>query len=348
MHLQTLRIVDANCNRISEGLRFLEDTARFLIDDVDLSQQLRKMRHDRVKSLAKFGVALLSERNSESDVGINIDLVSQQQDLPSLVTANSRRVEEALRVIEEIAKLPEISPTLDSNEFKQARFDLYTLERKLSSKILRLDKMARFTGLYVIIDTQALGTRDAVDTASKAIRGGAKVIQLRDKHHDKGEILTLAQKLNVLCYKSEAIFIMNDNLDIALACDADGLHIGQTDLPISVARKELPIDKIIGCSTITPDQALKAETEGADYIAAGSIFPTPTKEDTVVIGIEGLRQIKQVISTPLVAIGGINKGNIVEVMAAGTDSAAVISAIINQEDIERATRELVAQIEQKT
>ena len=342
---QTLRIIDANCNRISEGLRFLEDIARFLLDDAILSQQLKATRHSLVRNLSKFGAALLSERNSEGDVGAKIESVSQQQDLPSLITANARRVEEALRVIEELAKLPEISPVLHSKDFEQARFSIYTLERMILSKVLRQDKIARLTGLYAIIDTQTLGLKDEVDAASKAIHGGAKIIQLRDKHHGKGELLAIAQKVRDLCHKSDTLFIINDHLDIALGADADGLHIGQADLPLMAARKELPVDKIIGCSTATLNQALKAEAEGADYIAVGSIFPSPTKGSTTAIGIEQLCQIRQAISIPIVAIGGINSDNISQVIAAGANSAAVISAILTQQNIEQATRQLVAGIE---
>ncbi len=345
---QTLRIIDANCNRIGEGLRFLEDIARFLLNDAHLTQQLKTMRHNLVKNLSKFNVALLSERNSKSDVGINIELTSQQQDLPSLITANAKRVEEALRVIEELAKLPDLSSELHSKDFEQARFNLYTLERELSSKVLRRQKIERLTGLYVIIDTQTLGQRDEIDAASKAIHGGAKVIQLRDKHHDKGELLTVAQKLKDLCCKSKVLFIVNDHLDIALAVDADGLHIGQDDLPLSVIRKELAIDKIVGLSTHTLAEAQKAETEGVDYIAVGSIFSSPTQKSARAAGLEHLRQVRQTISIPIVAIGGINKENIAEVIIAGADAAAVISAVIAQENIEAAARQLVKEIDEKT
>jgi len=344
---QTLRIIDANCNRVSEGLRLLEDIARFLLNDAALCQQLKSMRHSLVRSLSEFGTGLLSERNSEGDVGVNIESNRQRQDLPSLVTANAKRVEEGLRVIEELAKLPEISPVLHSEDFERARFKLYRLERSLLSKVLRQQKIARLTGLYVIIDTELLGLKNEVDAASKAIRGGARIIQLRDKHHSKGELLSIAQKLKDLCHKSDALLIINDHLDIALAADADGLHIGQGDLPLSVVRRELPLDKIVGCSTTTSAQAMRAEADGADYIAVGSIFTSPTKRDATVIGLEGLRQIKQGISIPLVAIGGINKDNIAQVMAAGADSAAVISAVLAQQNVERATRQLVTEIGQK-
>jgi len=341
---QTLRIIDANCNRIGEGLRFLEDVARFLLNDASLSHQLKAMRHNLVKSLSQFGPALMSERNAETDVGIGTE-ISHQQDLLSLVTANARRVEEALRVVEELSKLPDLSSALHSKDFETARFNLYTLQRELLSRLTRQQKIKQLTGLYVIIDTQTLGFKGEVDAARKAINGGARVIQLRDKQRSKGELLAIAKKLADLCRKSNVLFIVNDYLDIALASEADGIHIGQDDLPLSVIRKELPVDKVIGLSTSTLAEAQKAEAEGVDYIAVGSIFSSPTKPKATVVGLERLRQIGKAISIPIVAIGGINRQNIGEVMATGADSAAVISAVLNQKDIESAARQLVKEIE---
>jgi len=343
---QTLRILDANCNRIGEGLRFLEDVARFLLNDAAVSHQLKTMRHNLVKSLNKFGTAMLSERDAAADVGFGTQ-ISQHQDLPSLARANAKRVEEALRVVEELAKLSDLSATLRSKDFEQARFNLYTLEKELLSRLVRRQKIKELTGLYVIIDTQILELKDVIDAARKAIRGGAKVIQLRDKQHGKGELLVIAQQLKDLCCKSSTLFIVNDYLDIVLASEADGIHIGYDDLPLSAVRKELPIDKIVGLSTHTLVQAQDAEVEGADYIAVGSIFPSPTKVHAMVVGLEYLRQVRKAVSIPIVAIGGINKENIGEVMATGADSAAVISAVLTQKDIESATRQLVKEIEKK-
>lgn len=347
MPRQTLRILDANCNRIGEGLRFLEDVARFLLNDANVSRQLKLMRHNLVKYLSKFGATMLSERDPEADVGFGTQL-SQHQDLPSLVTANAKRVEEALRVVEELAKLPDLSAALRPKDFEQARFNLYTLEKELLSGLMRRQKITQLAGLYVIIDTQILGLKGLIGAASKAIRGGAKVIQLRDKKHGKGEVLTAALKLRSLCFKSNTLFIVNDYLDIALVSEADGIHIGYDDLPLSVVRKELPIDKIVGLSTHTLIQAQEAEAEGADYIAVGSIFSSPTKVNAAVVGLKHLRQVRKAISIPIVAIGGINKENIGKVMAAGADSAAVISAVLTQKDIESATRQLVKEVEKKT
>jgi thiamine-phosphate pyrophosphorylase len=343
---QTLRIIDANCNRIGEGLRFLEDVARFLLDDADLSHQLKVMRHNLVKSLSQFGPALISERNSGADVGVGTE-ISHRQDLSSLATANARRVEEALRVIEELSKLPELSPTFHSKDFETARFNLYTLQRELLSRLTRRQKIKQLTGLYVIINAQTLDFKGEVDAARKAIKGGAKVIQLRDKQRSKGELLDIAKKLADLCRHSNALFIVNDYLDIALASEADGVHIGQGDLPPSAIRRELPVDKVIGLSTSTVAEARKAEAEGVDYIAVASIFPSPTKPEVTVVGLELLRQIRKAVSIPVVAIGGINRQNIAEAMAAGADSVAVIDAVLNQKDMESAARKLVKQIEKE-
>ena len=342
---QTLRLIDASLNRIGEGLRLLEDLARLLLNDAVLTQQLKTMRHELLKSDWSFQQQLLQSRNSEGDIGVNIEARGEekQRELPIIIVANSRRVQESLRTLEELAKIP--GTKLDSEKFKQARFNLYTIEQKLLSRLLRKDKTRHLPGLYVIIDTQALKGRNPIEAASQAIKGGAKTIQLRDKLGYKKELLPIAQQLRNICAEHNVLFIVNDYLDLALATDADGLHLGQDDLPIPVARKLLPIDKIVGCSTVSVEQATTAESEGADYIAVGSMYPTPSKEAVKVVGLEKLRQVRQAVSLPLVAIGGITKDNAAEVMAAGADSVAVISAVVQAEDIEKAARELVARLE---
>ncbi len=344
---QTLRIIDANLNRIGEGLRFLENLARLLLNDTDLTQQLKTMRHELITSDWPSYQQLLQARDAEGDVGINIKTLEQEKprDLPAMVAANARRVQESLRTIEELAKLPGITPKLDPEKFQQARFNLYTIEQKLLSKLLRRDKIERLPGLYVIIDTQALKGRSHIEVARQAIQGGAKTIQLRDKLQSKKELLPIAQQLKNLCTEQDVLFIVNDYLDLALATDADGLHLGQDDLPVKVARQLLSIDKILGISTHSVEQAITAESEGADYIAVGSIYPTPSKETAKVIGLDGLRQIRQAVTLPIVAIGGITGDNAAEVMSAGADSVAVISAILQAESPEEAARQIVAKLE---
>ena len=352
---QPLRMIDANLNRSSEGLRVLEDVARFLLNDAELCQRLRTLRHDLAQETGALRVGLLSQRNAEYDVGHlyhtpprwkeSTMKTTSLQGLLDLVTANAKRVEESLRVIEELAKLPEIDSKLNSASFEQTRFTLYTLERDLISRISRRDRIERISGLYVVLDRKFLVGRDEVDIARQIIESGARVIQLRDKQSKKGELLLVAQRLRELCSQTGVIFIINDYLDLAMAVDADGLHVGQEDLPLSIIRKELPIDRIVGCSVKTLSQAKKAQTEGADYIAVGSIFPTTTKREATVVGVDILKELKRTVSTPVVAIGGINQNNVDEVVAAGADAIAVISAVLGGKDVKGAVQKLVAKID---
>jgi len=277
---ERLRIIDANLNRTGEGLRFLEDIARLELDDAALTLKLKTMRHQLLESDWALQRRLLGARNSEGDVGASTKTPGEekQREMPIAVVANTRRVQESLRVLEEIAKVPGADPGLNPQRFKQARFDLYTIEQTLLARLMRQDKVKRLPGVYVILDIQALNERSPIEMAGQVIRGGAKVIQLRDKLHSKKELLPLARELRELCAEFNVLFIVNDFLDLALATDADGLHLGQDDLPVTVARKLLPIDKILGCSTRTVEQAAAAEAGGADYIAVGSIYPTISKQ----------------------------------------------------------------------
>jgi len=348
-------MIDANLNRSSEGLRVMEDVARFLLNDAELSQRLRTLRHNLAKETKSLSAGPLSHRDSEHDVGHAYPIppadkasnikTAPLQGLVGLVTANAKRAEESLRVLEELAKLPEMNSRLNSTSFEQARFALYALERDLISRISRRDKTNRMAGLYVILDRQFLAGRDELEVAKQITEGGARAIQLRDKQSKRSELLVVAQKLKELCSQAGVLFIINDYLDLALAADADGLHLGQEDLPLPVVRKELPIDKIVGCSVTTPAQATKAQNEGADYIAVGSVFPTTTKKAAVVVGVDMVKQLKRIVSAPLVAIGGINQNNVGEVVAAGADAVAVISAVLNEKDVKGAVRKLVANID---
>jgi thiamine-phosphate pyrophosphorylase len=269
----------------------------------------------------------------------------KEKELPIIVVSNARRVQEALRVLEEMAKIPGTTPRLDPDKFKKARFDLYEIEQKLLSRLLRRDKAGRLTGLYAIVDSRLLGGRSHLEVAGQIIRGGAKAIQLRHKLDSRDELLAIAQQLKGLCAESNVLFIVNDHLDIALAAGADGLHLGQQDLPVEIARKLLPIDMLLGVSVTTVEQARAAEKGGADYIAVGSMYPTLSKETAKVVGLEMLRRVREVVGLPLVAIGGINKDNAGEVAAAGADGVAVISAILGADSAEEAARDLIKAFE---
>jgi thiamine-phosphate pyrophosphorylase len=337
-----LRIIDANFNRIGEGLRVLEEFARLSLNDVELTGQLKDLRHKILHIDNKLQQRLIGARNAVGDVGAGLEAEEEEKkgrDPGDTIIANARRVQESLRVLEEIAKEPGVG--LESKGYKKARFSLYTIEKELLSKMLRQDKIKRLTGLYVINDMEFLRGRSYIDVAGEAIRGGAKVIQLRDKKDSMRDFYAIAVPLKNLCSENNVLFIVNDSLEIALAADADGLHIGRDDLPVAEARRILPIDKILGASARTVDEARAAQAAGADYLGVGAMYATVTKAGAAVVGPGRIKEIKKSVNLPVVAIGGINKDNIGGVMKAGADAAAVISAVMEAADIEKATRQLV-------
>jgi thiamine-phosphate pyrophosphorylase len=342
-----IRIIDANLNRLAEGLRVLEEAARMVLNDVELTQQLKTLRHDLVRNDLSFNMELVRSRDSAGDVGAALEITGEekQKELPLLILANSRRAQESLRVLEDMAKLPDIALKLDSETYKKARFELYTLEQQLLSNLMRFGKVKKVSGLYVIIDTQALQGKSHVDIARRIIQADVKVIQLRDKTTPKKQLLPVAKALQELCRENEVLFIVNDYLDVALAIDADGLHVGQDDLPVEVARQLLPADKILGCSAATVEEARSAEIAGADYIGVGCVYPTSSKENIELVGVEIVGQIKSAVKIPVAAIGGINLENVGEVIRAKADSVCVISAVLNAPDVTKAALDMIKLIE---
>lgn len=200
----------------------------------------------------------------------------------------------------------------------------------------------RVRGLYVIVDPSACGARSPIDVAEMALEGGASIIQWRDKQRDKGAQLGDARAVAARCRAEGALFIVNDHADLAVACNADGVHLGQHDLPIEAVRPVIGRPGLIGVSTNTVDEAVRAQEAGADYVAVGSVFPTGTKTNTRPAGLERVRAIKAAVRIPVVAIGGIDSSNIEEVVAAGADAAAVISAVCAAAEPEKESRRLAA------
>lgn len=338
------RVLDANFNRLGEALRVLEDISRFILEERDLTERLRLLRHGLTPHDPFLKAKFLHARDSAGDVGRGAER-SERRDVVALALANARRAEESLRVIEELSKLPEVSHHLDQ-DFSQARFAFYELEKELISKLERQQKRERIKGLYLILDSQAAQERDELDLARQAILGGARLIQLRDKERSSAELLPLARKLRQLCAESSVLFLVNDRLDLALGAEADGVHLGPSDFPVREARKLLPWGKLIGCSVKTLTQAYQAAEEGADYVSVGSIYPSPTKPQAKVVGLDLLRQTRGELSLPLVAIGGIGPKNVAEVIRAGADAVAVVSAVLQAEDVTAAVRELAGKIEE--
>jgi thiamine-phosphate pyrophosphorylase len=196
--------------------------------------------------------------------------------------------------------------------------------------------------LYLVTDRRWLGERTLWDGVEEAIRGGATLVQLREKKISSKEYLELAQKVKTVTDRHDIPLIINDRIDIALAIDADGVHLGPEDLPVPIARKLLGDGKIIGSSAASVDEALLFQAQGADYLGVGAVFPTATKRGTEKVGLEDLRGIKSAVHIPVVAIGGINAENAKPVMETGVDGVAVVSAIMDQTDIREAARQLLS------
>ena len=195
--------------------------------------------------------------------------------------------------------------------------------------------------LYAVTDRSWLGGRTLYQDVEAAIKGGATFIQLREKNLDEAHFLEEAKEIKELCKKYQVPFVINDNL----AMDADGVHVGQSDMEAGAVREKLGPDKIIGVSAQTVEQALLAEQKGADYLGVGAVFPTGSKDDAVEVSHETLKAICEAVKIPVIAIGGISTGNVMELSGSGICGIAVISAIFAKPDIEAAAKELKEQTE---
>jgi len=226
---------------------------------------------------------------------------------------------------------------------ERARRVLPRAELRLGQEVRR-PLRERVRGVYVILDPSATGGRDPLQVAESALRGGARILQWRDKHREKGDQEPTARRLADLCRQYGALFFVNDHADLALAVGADGVHLGQHDLSPASARRCLPLDRLVGRSNATLEEALDSEAMGVDYVAVGSIYPTASKEPqrTRYAGLETLRRVKEAVGVPVVAIGGITPENAGEVVRAGADAVAVIRAVCSAPDPEGAVRALAS------
>lgn len=198
--------------------------------------------------------------------------------------------------------------------------------------------------LYVILDRGAARGRSLLDLLDAVVAGGSRMVQLREKTWPSGRLLPLAERLRARCAEAGVTFIVNDRVDLALALGADGVHLGQDDLPAPAARSLLRPGMILGVSTHSAEQARAAQAAGADYIAVGSMFPTTTKPDFQLVGPDLIRKLRAEISVPLIGIGGISHDNVAEVIRAGAEGVAVISAVGAADDPRAASERFVALI----
>jgi thiamine-phosphate pyrophosphorylase len=246
----------------------------------------------------------------------------QRQSIEQLLIANFSRVQEALRVLEEYSKL--VTGGMSSS-CKQFRYRVYTLESQLVS--YRSRQILASARLYLV----TMPVPDLLGSVEKALQGGLTLVQYRDKTSDDVVRLEQAQQLRQLCHNYGALFIINDRVDLALAVGADGVHLGQNDISIALARQILGSQKIVGRSTTNATEMAKALAEGADYIGVGPVYETPTKAGKSAAGLEYVRYAAEHATVPWFAIGGIDQNNILDVIQSGGRSIAVVRAIMMAE-----------------
>ena len=342
MNGPVLRLLDANANRAREALRVLEDYARFVLDDPGLCGELKAIRHDLVTPLRTLLVDAVIYRDTPGDVGTTIATVAEstREDLAQVVTAAGKRLGEALRAMEESLKV--VAPE-HAGRVESLRYRVYSVEQTIQLTLRPAPSRFADVRLYVLI-TESACRRPWYETAEAALLGGAGCLQLREKELESGELLRRAVRLRELCDQRRALLVINDRPDLAILSRADGVHVGQNDLPAREVRKLVGRDMLIGVSTHSLDQAKQAVRDGANYIGVGPVFRSPTKPRDILPGLDYARHVAREIKLPAVAIAGITAENVDEVLATGIRAVAVTAAVTQADDPQAAAAVLKAKL----
>ncbi|MCA8910505.1 MAG: thiamine phosphate synthase [Planctomycetes bacterium] len=324
----SLRVIDANLNRAREGLRTAEEYARLVLDDAPSAQTIKDARRLVQTCADAFGPELLAARDIEHDVGTRpkADDVTRGSER-EIALAGLKRAQEALRVIEEFSQLH--SPTAAAAAAK-ARYAAYAAEQQLfinapRRALLRESPvMAIFSG--------ACAREDRRDVLKSLLDAGCRLFQLREKERTAAEFRRFAAAFIEHANGHEALTVINDRADIAAAAGAQGVHLGQQDLPPEDARRLLGPGALIGVSTHNPEEAREAEQIGADYVGLGAMFHTETKKVQSVAGPKAVSQVQAGVQIPVFCIGGITPANVGELVGHGARHIAVSSALLNAPD----------------
>ncbi len=338
VQLGVLRILDANLDRAREGLRVVEEWCRFGLENAELAGECKTLRQE----LATWHTAeLRAARDTPGDPGTALTHPGEETrtNVQQVLQANICRVEEALRVLEEYGK---VHHSEMAAACKHMRYRVYTLESQLTS--FSLHQRLQRSRLYLVTSP----SERLYEQVEAALQGGLTLVQYRDKEADDQIRLEVAHKLCQLCHHYEALFIVNDRVDLAVAVNADGVHLGQQDIPFAIARQLLGTQRLIGRSTKNPNEMHQAIQEGADYIGVGPVYETPTKAGRAAVGLDYVRYAADHATIPWFAIGGIDANNLSEVLAAGGDRVAVVRAIMQAEQPADTTRYLLNQFSRNT
>jgi thiamine-phosphate pyrophosphorylase len=328
------RILDANLDRSREGLRIIEEWCRFGLNSAALTEECKQLR----QAIAQWHTdEIRASRDTPNDPGTVLTHPQEQErsSVEQVLRVNFCRIQEALRVLEEYGKI--VSPAL-GEACKQMRYRVYSLESQLT-RHHRLQKLAQ-ARLYLVTSP----VENLLEVVEAALQGGVTLVQYRDKLADDLVRLQNAQAMKKLCDRYGALFVINDRIDLALAVDADGVHLGQQDVPVSLARQLLGSQKIVGRSTHSPEDLERAMAEGADYVGVGPVYETPTKAGRPAAGFAYVRHAVKHASIPWFAIGGIDTENLHEVLSAGAERVAVVRAIMEAEQPTLVTQFFISQL----
>jgi len=336
------RLLDANLDRAREGLRVLEDWCRFALDRPDLVVRCKDLRQ-RLGRCHRLAYKMARHTASDGANGLGHSAQNERQSPLDVVEANAGRVQEALRVLEEFGR--GLDPEL-AEEAARIRYALYDLEVDClrgsgAPGESRKERLAR-CHLYLITSPGP----DLLGTVEAALRAGVRLVQYRPKQQPSTDLERFeeASQLRQLCWSHGALFLVNDRLDLALAVEADGVHLGQDDLPAAVARRLLGPDRLIGRSTHAPDQLRQAVLEGSDYAGVGPVHATPSKPGRPPVGLDYVASAAADCPIPWFAIGGVDGANLDAVLQAGASRVAVIRAITDATDPHRASLDLLRQL----
>jgi len=338
-----MRILDAAFNRAAEGLRVVEDYLRFGLDDAHLTRLAKQLRHELATHAAALGSTEQARaRDSGADVGRTISNHSERsrRTAEDVVAASFKRVEQALRSLEEYGKLRSNSVAA---LLEQLRYRTYTLEKAALVTQQSSDRLAQ-SRLYVLLDGRA-DSAEFEATVQALVAGGVDLIQLRDKRLDDRDLLARAHLLRRLTSGGPTLAVINDRPDIAALSRADGVHVGQEELDVQDVRAIVGAKILVGVSTHSIEQARQAVLDGADYLGVGPTFPSTTKKFEAFAGLDFVRAVAAEIRLPAFAIGGIGPRNVAQVVAAGLRRVAVSSAIVEAANVEAAARGLRTALE---
>ena len=337
------RILDASVNRASEGLRTLEEYARFVLDHPGLTARLKRLRHDLVAAMGPIPRRkLLAARDPIGDVGTELTEPSEttRGSTSEIIAAATNRTQQSFRSLEEYSKPIDTSVAAKIESLRYRAYTLFAELEQFPPTDSRQTRLATAT-LYVLVDAGESADAFATNITTLA-EGGVDVLQLRDQRCDDRVLFERAVLGARIAREHGVLFIVNDRPDIATAADADGVHVGQDELPVSAARQIIGSARLLGVSTHSKEQAHQAVADGADYLGCGPMFPGRTKTFASYVGPELLRQVVREISLPTFAIGGINATNVAEIVAAGCHRIAVTGAIRDAPDPIAAAEQLQA------